>query len=186
MYPLQKRALSYLDRKGTRGSWAEILGKARETFLEIEGLIAGLDGETAARVPKWGGWSIHEVIDHLVESHRPGVEHLRKLLEGQRPSDLPVPPNLQSEKPFARSWSDLARRLSRVHREYLALLEDAPEEVPEVTGPIAMVLKVPSPDGAPELLEWTEEFGAKAQALCLRVHTHEHLEQIRRILGEVE
>ena len=186
MHPLQKRALAYIERKGTRATWAEIREKARETLLQVEGLIAGLDSETAARQPAKGGWTVHEVVDHLVESHRPGVQHLRSLLQGRRPADEPVPASLQSSRPFSQKWADLSRQLSEIHRDYFALLDGAPEALPDVTGPIAMVLKVPSADGPPELLEWTQELGAKAQALCLRIHTHEHLDQIRRIVEEVD
>ncbi len=186
MHPLRKRAVAYIERKGTDASWAQVRDRARETLLELEGLIAGLDAETAARKPAKEAWSVHEVVDHLVESHRPAIRHLRDLLKGRRPSNEPIPASLQSSRPFSRNWSDLSRKLSEIHRDYFALLDQARDDPPTVTGPISMVLRIPNPGGPEEYLRWTQEFDAKAQALCLRVHTYEHLDQIRRILQEVD
>ena len=84
----------------------------------------------AARRPIPGEWSAQEIVDHLLETHRPGVDELRCVLAGQRPPGEPIPAALQSKAPLLRPWSWLLDELRRVHTLILDLLEAVPPDAP--------------------------------------------------------
>ncbi len=173
LHPQQLAALDYLRRKGTEVSAAQLHGHVAKTF---EAFLDTVPPGLRAVKPSPRAWSAHEVIDHLVESHRPAVEQLQALVAGERPATEPIPPHLLSENPFQRSWEDLVAELREIHRSYLSLIEHAPEET-GVTAPVAMVIKI---DNAP--VTWEAELDWKAYAQAFRVHTVEHRMQIERTL----
>jgi hypothetical protein len=113
--PEQLQALAYLRRKGTEAAPARLREQVAATFGELEALLPKVPASLRAARPSPARWSAHEVLDHLVESHRP-VEQLRSLVAGQRPA---TPPSLHSERPLERPWDGLEHR-----RQILATLAE--------------------------------------------------------------
>ena len=133
--------------------------------------------------PSPAAWSVHEIVDHLVETNRPAVAELRELCAGVSPMDGPIPARLQSANPLARSWPDLVDELKALHRALVRTVNDAGDTAPvSAKAPFVMVIKVPGPDG-PEILEWIDAVDWKAYAQALRVHTHEHCAQVERTIA---
>ncbi|HEY9421766.1 MAG TPA: DinB family protein [Thermoanaerobaculia bacterium] len=175
-HPQQITALEYLCRKGTEAAVPQLYGHVAKTFQDFEAYLHTVPVALRGAKPSPQAWSAHEVIDHLVESHRPAVEQLRSLAAGKRPETAPIPASLQSENPFQRSWEDLVAELRGIHRSYLALIEGASEATDAKT-PVVMVIKI---DNAP--VTWETELDWKAYAQAFRVHTVEHKAQIERTL----
>jgi DinB superfamily len=182
MRPEQTRVLDYLRAKGTEVSIPELREHLAATFRKIEALLDAVPPELRGAAPGPGRWSVHEVVDHLVESHRRAVEQLRFLVAGRRPISTAIPASLQSPAPLERPWDDLFTELRSIHRGFLDLVDGTSDGTSlEVTAPVVMVVKV---DGAVPL-EWEEELDWKAFAQAFRGHTAEHRAQIERTLGEL-
>jgi hypothetical protein len=172
LHPQQAAALEYLRRKGTEAPVPQLYGHVAKTFQDFEAFLDTVPPTLRAAKPSPQAWSAHEVVDHLVVSHRPAVEQLRDLVAGKRPATPPIAASLQSENPFQRSWDGLVADLQEIHRSYLAVIEGA-SEAPTVTTPVVMVIKI---DGVP--VTWEAELDWKAYAQAFRVHTVEHKAQI--------
>jgi hypothetical protein len=133
-----------------------------------------------------GAWSIQEVVDHLVLTNRPAAEELRGLIEGRRPQGNPIPASLLSDDPFSTPWEALIEQLQAVQRELLEIAGKADDTVRlDVRAPLVMVVKVPGEDGVPKPTEWLHEVDWKGYVQAFRVHTLQHLEQIKRIMAEL-
>ena len=181
--PEQQRALQYLRAKGTEAPAASIRERVREAFGGLEALLAGIPEEAAKSHPLPGKWSVHEVVDHLAQSHRPAARELRDLLQGRRPEDSPIPAGLQSPDAMSLPWTEAVRRLGEVHAEFLAALDQGSDSHPlDARAPVIMVVKAQEPDGTLTTLQWTEDFDWKAYAIGIRAHTLEHRQQIERTL----
>jgi hypothetical protein len=186
LYAEQLRALDYLQRKGTEAPAERIRQQAAESLGKFEAATVAVPAALRQASPGPGRWSVHEIIDHLVESHRPAIDQLRSLLEGRTPETGAIPANLQSADPLSRSWNELVAELEGIHRSILNLTESATDAHSlDVRAPIAMVVKVQHPDGSVEPVEWEERLDWKAFVQTLRVHTLQHLAQIERTLAEV-
>lgn len=183
--PEQVRALDYLRRKGTEASAAAVHSSTERAFRRIEGLLDEIPAETAPVRPPQGGWCVHEVVDHLVVSHRPALEQLRALLE-VRPPGAAVPAGLVSDEPFAKGWEVLVGDLKQLHRDFGKTLAGTSDDVStDGRADIVMVVKAAEPDGSVMVLEWVQGFDWKAFVTGLKVHTLEHVAQIERIRGQV-
>jgi len=148
-----------------------------ETFLDV---VSEEEARTRA-LP--GEWTIQEVVDHLVETHRPSLDELRDLLANRRPPGGPIPASLQSADPMARRFEDLLRDLRTVHAGVLGVLSAAPDRMTDARAPIIMVVNVKEPDGQETSLHWTEELDWKAYAVtAFRLHEIDHLNQAKKIL----
>lgn len=181
--PEQEVALRYAREKGTEATAESIRQRLGGTFAKLEALLASLP-EAAVRIrPAPDRWSVHEIVDHLIESHRPAIDELRDLVQGHSPAGGPIPASLLSADPLGRPWPGLLRELSGVHRGLLAILDGASDETPlTARAPVVMVVKVREEDGSLRPVEWTADFDWKAFAILLRGHTLEHLAQIERTL----
>ncbi len=181
MYPEQRQAAAYLQRKGTDSPLPALRQRVDKSLAELEAVLAPIDTDTALHQPGPGKWSIHEIVDHLVESHRPAVTQLRAMLTGGDPGDA-IPAGLTSTDPFATSWPELVRQLKEIHDDIRSLLTGAAEQTPtEIQVPVAMLLKVKTENGV-EQVEWKEHLDWKAFALGIAVHSREHIPQIQRTL----
>jgi hypothetical protein len=126
---------------------------------------------------------VHEIVDHVVESHRPAVAELSALCAGESPTGGPIPARLTSSNPLTRPWEELVAALKRVDAELLAIVMAVGDETPIVAkAPFVMVVKVPGESGS-DVLEWIEPLDWKAYAQALRVHTHEHAAQVERTVA---
>lgn len=142
LHPEQVQALDYLRRKGTEVSAAQLHGHMEKTFRDIEALLETVPEDLRAARPAPDAWSTHEIVDHLVESHRPAVEQLRSLVTGLRPTTGPIPANLQSPDALERSWDSLVSELREIHRALLSLVEETSDDLGfDATAPVAMVVK---------------------------------------------
>lgn len=182
----RRRALEYLRRRGTEAPPTVLRERIAAAFAELDQVVGAVTAEEAARPGPPGEWTVQEVVDHLVETHRPGLDELRCLLAGRRPPGQPIPASLQSRAPLLRPWPWLRRELRTVHGDIQEALAGVPDGfATEARAPVVMVVPVPDPAGGRRILQWIEELDWKAYAIVWRVHALEHLEQIRQVLGAV-
>lgn len=186
LHPEQIRALEYLKRKGTDAPADGIRSKVADLFGKFEAAVAAVPVSLRQIAPGPGRWSVHEILDHLVESHRPALDQLSSLLQGKTPESAAIPASLQSADPLSRPWDDLVAELEGVHNALLELLTPATDSHRlDVRAPIVIVIKVLRPDGSLEPMQWEERLDWKAFVQALRVHTLEHLSQITRTLAVI-
>ena len=182
--PEQQLAIAYAQRAGTEAPQGKIRGKVAKTFAEFEALLDDTPEAMAQKKPTPEAWSVHEIVDHLIESNRPAVEELEMLIRGESPATGPVPAGLVSDQPFAIGWTELINRLKAVHQDLLAAFDRATDDTPtEAKAAIAMVVKCKDEDGVLRPVHWEQSFDWKAYTMLLRAHTLEHLQQVRRLLG---
>jgi hypothetical protein len=178
------RAREYFATNGTQASAAQVHERVSAAFASLDAALGGVSAAEAARRTIAGEWSAQEIVDHLLETHRPGVDELRCLLAGQRPPGEAIPAALQSKAPLLRPWPWLLDELRRVHGTILELLAGAPADTPTTArGPIVMVVNVPGPDGTVTPLHWVEDLDWKAYAIVWRLHAIDHLKQLKKVLA---
>ena len=181
--PEQIKAKEYMHQKGTLLPAAQVHERVGAAFAAMETLLDGV-GEAEARaraIP--GEWTVQEVVDHLVETHRPSLDELRDLLENRRPAGGPVPASLQSADPMGRRYGDLVGDLKAVHAAILRVLSGAPDRLTEARAPLVMVINAKEADGGEAPLRWIEELDWKAYAVtAFRLHELDHLNQIKKTL----
>jgi DinB family protein len=181
--PERTAALEYLRRHGTDAPAARLCASLRAVFHALERKLVDVPEAMRTLRPAPDAWSVHEVVDHLVESDRPAVAELRDLCAGMSPVGGPIRARLQSPDPFARSWPELVRDLTRAHADLLASVASADDDTPlTARAPSVIVITVPGESGR-EVLEWVEQLDWKAYTQAIRVHTHEHLAQIERTIA---
>jgi hypothetical protein len=179
----QAKAREYFRTRGTLADVPGIRAQIHAAFSAFEAAIEPLAAGPAARRALEGEWSVHEVVDHLVESHRAGLDELWCLLAGQRPPGDPIPAGLQSRTPWARPWPWLTRELRALHRDLLAALDGvAPDFTTEARVALVMVVNVEDA-GRRVPFAWVEDVDWKAYAIVFRLHALDHLNQVRKVLA---
>ena len=181
--PEQIKAKEYMHQKGTLLPAARVHERVGAAFAAMETLLDGV-GEAEGRTRALPGeWTVQEVVDHLVETHRPSLDELRDLLENRRPPTGPVPASLQSADPMGRRYGDLVSELKAVHAAILRVLSGAPDRMTDARAPLVMVINAKEPDGRQAPLHWIEELDWKAYAVtAFRLHELDHLNQIKKTL----
>src|SRR5205085_2461790 len=101
---LRARVRDYLRDNGTLAPTAVIRRRVTTAFENLEHFLRAADPTRAARRAWPAEWSLHEIADHVLETHRPSHDELRELLAGHRPAGPPIPAALQSKDPAARPW----------------------------------------------------------------------------------
>ena len=182
MRPEQLKAREYLHAKGTLLTAAQIHERVGAAFAATEALFdAVTEAQARARtIP--GEWTVQEVVDHLVETHRPSLHELGELLAGRRPSGGPIPASLQSAAPTGSPWRDLVGKLKDLHAGILTLLAAAPDRLSDARAPVVMVINIKEGDGGDAPLHWVEELDWKAYAIIFRLHELDHLNQAKKTL----
>ncbi|HEX9822272.1 MAG TPA: DinB family protein [Methylomirabilota bacterium] len=180
----QERARAYFRSKSALAP-AAVREQIAAAFGALDAVLAAVTPERAAVRAIPGQWSVQEIVDHLVETYRPGVDELRCLLAGQRPPGEPIPATAQSKAPLLRPWPWLLDELRRAHGSVLDLLAGVPDDfVTAARAPFVVVVNVPGPDGVARPLHWVEEADWKAYALASwRLHAIDHLNQARKVLA---
>src|SRR2546422_72143 len=148
-------------------------------------LRAPLSAGQAARAPLAGEWTIQEIVDHLVEPCRRGLDELWCLLAGRRPPGEPIPASLQSKAPLLRPWPWLLDELARIHAEVQRTLAAVPPDFrTAATAPLVMVVNVKDTQGTTTPLAWVEDLDWKSYAIVSwRLHAIDHLNQARKVLA---
>lgn len=178
----KEKARDYFKTKGTLVAASAIHERIGDAFGALETFLEPLSATTAARVSIPGEWTIQEIVDHLVETHRPGLDELWCLLAGRRPPGDPIPASLQSKAPLQRPWPWLLAELARVHREILRTLAAVPPDfATDARAPIVMVVNVPDESGKIVPLHWVEDLDWKAYAIVWRLHVIDHLKQAKKV-----
>lgn len=185
MRPEQVKAKEYLEQQGSRRSAAQISERVAAGFHALEEFLDGVSEADARARPMAEEWTIQEVVDHLVETHRPSVVELRELLANRRPTGGPIPAALQSAHPMARRWTDLLNDLTRVQAEAVEAVAAAPDTPTDARAPVVMVINVKEADGREAPLHWIEELDWKAYAIVFRLHVLDHLGQARKVLRAI-
>jgi hypothetical protein len=176
----RERALAYFASKAALTP-AEVSEQVAAAFDSLEAVLKEVAPARATVRPRPQEWSAQEVLDHLVETFRPGIDELRCVLANRRPPGEPIPAALVSKAPTLRPWAWLVDELRRQRRDVLGLLDAVP---PDFAGtalaPIVMVVNVPGS----EPLHWLQDLEWKAYALVSwRLHTIDHLKQIKKGLA---
>jgi hypothetical protein len=181
------KAREYVRTRGTEAPPAVIRSSVRDACRSLASFLADVPAELAARRPPAGGWSVQEIVDHLVETYRPGVDELRCLLAGQVPPGEPIPASLRSKAPILRPWPWLLRELAERQADALALIDAAPDDLDlAVRAPLVMVVNAGDAGGVVPV-EWVEELDWKAYAMVSwRLHAVDHLKQARAALAAVQ
>ena len=182
MPPEQVKAQTYLRERGTEAPAAQIRERVAETFAAMDTLLDGVTEAHARHQPGGGEWSVHEILDHLVETHPRALEEMRALLANRHSPVSPIPAGLQSAAPMAREWDELRAALRRIHAEVLDVLAAAPDRPTEARAPVVMVINTRDAAGRVTPLHWTEECDWKACAVIFRLHELDHLSQTRKVL----
>jgi len=178
------KAREYFAARGTQAPAAALRERIAEAFESLEAFLDTVPAATAARTATAGEWTIHEIVDHLVETHRPGLDELWCLLAGRRPPGEAIPAGLQSKAPLVRPWPWLRGELARVHGEILRTLGAVPSDfATEARAPIVMVVNVADERGKVVPVHWIEELDWKAYSITWRLHVIDHLKQARRVLA---
>jgi len=176
------KAREYFKTRGTLASAASIRERIADSFGTLDAFLEPISASAAAGAPIPGEWTIQEIVDHLVETHRPGLDELWCLLAGRRPPGDPIPAGLQSKSPLHRPWPWLRAELGRIHGEILRTLAAAPPDfVTDARAPIVMVVNVPDENGRAVPLHWVEDLDWKSYAIAWRLHVIDHLKQARRV-----
>ena len=161
-----------------------ILERIADAAGAVDEFVRPLSAAQAARRSIPGQWTIHEVVDHLVETYRPGLDELWCLLAGQRPPGEPIPASLRSKAPLLRPWPWLLEELARVHGTILSTLAAvAPDLTTGARAPIVMVVNVKDAQGGTAPLQWVEDLDWKAYAIVWRLHVVDHLTQAKKVLA---
>lgn len=180
----KSRAREYLSAKGTLVPGAVIHERVAAAFDALDTFLDRVPAERAALRPIAGEWSIQEIADHLLETHRPGLDELRCLLAGQRPPGEPIPAGLQSKAPRLRPWPWLLAELERLHRDIRDALGAVPPDfATEARAPLVMVVDMKEADGGTRPVHWVEELDWKAYAIVWRLHAIDHLNQAKKVLA---
>jgi hypothetical protein len=181
---LKAKAREYLHTRGTRVTGRIVHERVAAAFTALD---ETLDAVPAARVGVRAlpaEWTVQEVVDHLLETHRPGVDELRCLLAGQRPPGEPIPASLLSKAPALRPWPWLRRELRRVHDDILGLLAGAPDDFEtDARAPLVMVINATGADAGIVPVHWVEDLDWKAYSITWRLHALDHRNQIQKVLA---
>ncbi len=181
----KEKAREYFRTKATQLPAKVIHERVADALRAFEEFVAPLRAAQAARATIPGEWTIHEVVDHLVETYRPGLDELWCVLAGRRPPGEPIPASLQSKAPLLRPWPWLLDEIKRVHAEVLRTLAAVPADyTTEARAPLVMVVNVADAQGRITPLHWVEDLDWKAYAIVSwRLHAIDHLKQARKVLA---
>lgn len=183
----KEKARDYFKTKGTLVAASAIHERIGDAFGALETFLEPISAATGARVGIPGEWTIQEIVDHLVETHRPGLDELWCLLAGRRPPGDPIPASLQSKAPLQRPWPWLLAELARVHGDILRTLSAVPPDfATDARAPIVMVVNVPDESGKVVPLHWVEDLDWKAYAIVWRLHVIDHLKQAKKVHAALE
>ena len=164
----QQKLQGYLRSQGAKLTAEQIRDRIQEAADEFLAVIQHVDEPVARKSPPAGGWSLAEVLDHVVYTLEGITGVIGGLVSGRKP---PVPLEIGATSGIAsQPWPDLLARLRR-SQSALSTLLTANRNEPHVD------LRVPEGDFGE--LNWKE------YALILRLHYKDHAGQARKTLEAV-
>ena len=183
----QRKAREYLRTRGTLVPADTLRARVGDAFAAFAAFLRTVPPDLAGRRPSDAEWSIQEIVDHVLETYRPGLDELRCLLAGERPPAPPIPAALVSKAPRHRPWPWLLREMESVQADVMATLERVPADFQTAArAPLVMVINAKDARGAPEPIEWVEDLDWKAYTIVSwRLHANDHLHQAERVLSAV-
>ena len=183
---VREKARQYLRVKGSEAPASAVVAGVAAAFAALEALFDAAPPDLVRRRAWETEWTIQEIADHVLETHRPGLDELRCLLAGQSPPGDPIPAGLRSKAPHLRPWPWLLRELKELHADVLTELRAAqPDFETAARAGLVMVANATDERGARVVLEWVEELDWKAYAITWRLHAIDHLHQARKVLAAV-
>jgi hypothetical protein len=184
---LRARTREYLAKNGTHATSATIHARTATAVEALDRLVADVGADRAGRRPAAAEWSLHEIVDHLVETHRPSLDELWCLLAGRRPSGVPIAAGLQSKDPLTRPWSWLVREMKQVHADILEAVRQAPPDLPTIArARVVMVFNREEGAGGTAPVHWEDDIDWKAYVMFLRLHFVGHLNQAKKTLATLD
>jgi hypothetical protein len=181
---VRAKARDYLKERGTLLAAPLVTERVRGAVQALDTFFASVPPAHALTVTEPGEWTLNEIADHLLETHRAVLDELRCLVAGRRPPGPPVPAGLQSRAPLLRPWPWLVDELGRVHRDIATLLAAVPPEfTTDARAEVVMVVNAPGDVAPPVTVEWVEELDWKAYAIVLRLHALDHVKQAKKVLA---
>jgi hypothetical protein len=183
---VRAKAREYLRTRGTLLAAPVVAERVRGALRTLDAFFATVPPDRALASAEPGEWTLNEIADHLVETHRAVLDELRCLLAHRRPPAPPIPAGLQSRAPLLRPWPWLLDELRRVHRDIVTVLEGVPPDfATDARAEVVMVVNAPGDAAHPVTVEWREELDWKAYAIVLRLHALDHVKQAKKVLGAV-
>jgi hypothetical protein len=184
----QAKAREYLKTKATELPSSVVRERVADALGSFEEFVRPLSALQASRRVNDGEWTIQDIVDHVVETYRPGLDELWCLLAGRRPPGEPIPASLRSRAPLLRPWPWLRDELLRLHAEVLRTLGAVPADfTTDARAPVVMVVNVADEHGATRPLHWIEDLDWKAYAIVSwRLHAIDHLKQAKRVLAAMD
>jgi hypothetical protein len=181
----QAQAREYLKTKATELPSSVVRERVADALGSFEEFVRPLSALQAGRRVNDGEWTIQDIVDHVVETYRPGLDELWCLLAGRRPPGEPIPASLRSKAPLLRPWPWLRDELLHLHAEVLRTLGAVPADfTTDARAPIVMVVNVTDEHGPTRPLHWIEDLDWKAYAIVSwRLHAIDHLKQAKRMLA---
>ena len=88
----QAKAREYFRTRCTEVTAQAIRDGVRDACTALDAFLETVPAPAAARRPAPGAWSAQEVVDHLIETYRPGLDELLCVLAGENPPARPFPP----------------------------------------------------------------------------------------------
>lgn len=181
---IRAKARAHLAARGTEAEFRVIAEQVAAAFDALEAFFDATPTERAPVRTIPGEWSIQEVADHVLETHRPMLDEFRCLLAGRRPPGEAVPAALQSKAPLLRPWAWLRGEIKRLHADIRDTLNSAPPGfVTEARAPAVLVVNVKAADGTVSPVHWVEDLDWKAYAYIWRLHAVDHLGQVKKVRG---
>ncbi|HEY3065865.1 MAG TPA: hypothetical protein VGL09_08750 [Methylomirabilota bacterium] len=181
---VRAKTRDYLRTRGTLLAAPLVAERVRGAVRSCDAFFATVPADRALAVAEPGEWTLNEIADHLVETHRAALDELRCLLAHRRPPSPPVPASLQSRAPLLRPWAWLVEELGRVHQDIVTLLASVPPDfTTDARAEVVMVVNASGEGERPVTVEWVEELDWKAYAIVTRLHILDHVKQAKKVLA---
>ena len=114
----------------------QFIAKLETAWSALEESFAGLTDEQMIQPGVTGDWSVTDILGHVTAWEEEALKHLPHILEGKRPPRYSVLYGgidafnaLKTAENRARSTDEVLARLHDVHRQLVAYIAAAPDEL---------------------------------------------------------
>jgi len=168
---LRARAHDYLRDNGTLAPTAAIRRRVTQAFENLEKFLRGAEPRHAARRAWPAEWSLHEIADHVVQTHRPSRDELASCSPAAgRPARRSRPRSSRRIRSDARgrpcsTTSPVCTPTSSPTSPRARRLPD------ERAARVVVVMNGEATDGTSVPLAWEDEIELEGLRRLLRLHT---------------